>query len=618
MAYLQNGRFVAIHSVPSRVVHNFAEESPGSIWVNDQQQGLLHLVEGKLTERFPWSSFWRADYTTALVPDRKRGGLWVGSYQGAVAYFKDGGIRASYGPREGLGERFVTDLRQDADGTLWVASEGGGLSRMKDGHVDKLTSRNGLPCDGIHWVEEDDEQARWLNTRCGLVRIDRTEWDAWAADPKRVIRTTVFDNSDGVTLFSNPGGYTPRVAKSRDGRIWFWGLDGVSIIDPRRLATNKLPPPVQVEQITADRKIYWQNISGQAASPVTLPPLVRDLEIDYTALSLAAPEKIRFKYKLEGEDRDWQEVGNRRQAFYNDLPPRSYRFRVMASNNSGVWNEAGAVLDFSIAPAYYQTGWFLASLMAATLLLLAGLYQLRLRFLNRQFNLRMEERVNERTRIARDLHDTLLQSFQGLLLKFHAVRYMLPDRPLEAGDKLEAVIEQARAAITEGRDAVQGLRTSALATNDLAEAIQSLGEELSSSHAGQNPPNFGVQVEGTPRDLAPILRDELYGIAAEALRNAFRHAHAKRLEVEIRYGQRQLRMRVRDDGAGIDPGVLKREGRDGHFGLPGMHERAKVVGGKLSIWSELRSGTEIELTIPAAIAYAKPPAATVSSWKGSS
>jgi signal transduction histidine kinase len=277
----------------------------------------------------------------------------------------------------------------------------------------------------------------------------------------------------------------------------------------------------------------------------------------------------------------------------------------MAANNSGVWNEAGASLDFSIAPAYYQTTWFRVSLLAAVLIVLAGLYQLRLRQVAQRFTIRMEERVNERTRIARDLHDTLLQSFQGVLLQFHAVTYLLPDRP-EAVKKLEKVIEQARQAITEGRDALEGLRSSTVATNDLARAINTLGEELAAEQTGRHAPQFRVHVEGTTRNLPPILRDEIYRIACEALRNAFRHAQARRIEVEIHYDQRQFRLRVRDDGKGIDAKVLE-AGRPGHYGMAGTHERARLVGGKLAVWSELDSGTEVELVVPGLIAYLKEP-----------
>jgi signal transduction histidine kinase/ligand-binding sensor domain-containing protein len=598
VVYFENGRFNPVKAVPGRYVHSIAGDRAGNLWISHQYQGLFHLLEASVVEQISWSRLGRKDYAQALLPDPEQGGLWLGFRDGGVAYFKDGQIRASYTSADGLGEGRVESLQLDLQGTLWAATEGG-LSRIKNGRAATLTSKNGLPCDTVHWVVEDDDHAFWLYTACGLARIARPELDAWAADPRQAIRTTVFDSSDGVRSRASSGAYSPAVAKSADGKIWFLPLDGVSVIDPHHLPLNKLPPPVHIEQITADRKTY------DASSNRRLPALTRDLEIDYTALSLVAPEKNRFKYKLEGYDRDWQDVGNRRQAFYDNLSPRSYRFRVIASNNSGVWNEAGASLDFSIAPAYYQTMWFRLSCAAAFLALLAVLYRLRLRQVAQHFNLRMEARVNERTRIARDLHDTLLQSFQGVLLKFHAVTYMLPDRP-EARKSLEGVIEQARQAITEGRDAVEGLRSSVTVTNDLAQAIRTIGEGLAADQDGQNCPEFRVQVEGESRDLAPLLRDEIFRIASEALRNAFLHAHARRIEVEIRYGQRQLRIRVRDDGRGIEQKVLDRSGRAGHYGLPGMHERAKLMSGKLEVWSEPDSGTEIELTVPGPVVYAKP------------
>jgi len=271
-----------------------------------------------------------------------------------------------------------------------------------------------------------------------------------------------------------------------------------------------------------------------------------------------------------------------------------------------VWNEAGTFLDFTIDPAYYQATWFRLSCVAAFLLLLGVLYQLRLRQVARQFNMRIEERVNERTRIARDLHDTLLQNFQGVLLKFHALTSLLPERT-ETRQKLESVIDQAEQAITEGRDAVQGLRSSTVVTNDLSPALSTLAEELATEHSGQNAPNFRVIVEGTPRNLVPLVRDEAYRIAGEALRNAFRHAQAELIEVEILYDKRQLRLRVRDNGKGIDPKVLAEGGRDGHYGIAGMHERAGLVGGKLAVLSKSDTGTEAELTIPGSLAYATSP-----------
>jgi signal transduction histidine kinase len=497
------------------------------------------------------------------LPIHCGGGLWIGFLNGGITYYNDGEVRASYTVADGLAEGRVKDLRLDPDGTLWAATEGGGLSRLKNARIATLTRKNGLPCETVHWVMKDDEHSFWLYMACGLVRISQSEMEAWAADPKRMIQATVFDSSDGVRSEAFFAGFSPQVGNSPDGRLWFSGIDGLSVIDPRHLPYNKLPPSVHIEQITVDRNVSWQNSWGRASSNLRLPALTRDLEIDYTALSLVVPEKVHFRYKLEGWESDWRGAGNRRQAFYTNLPPRNYRFRVMACNNSGVWNEAETFLDFSVAPAYYQTNWFRSSCVAVFLALLWVLYQLRLRQLAREFNAGLEARVNERTRIARELHDTMLQSFQGLLLRFQTVSNLLPaDEPKQ---KLDDAIDQAAQAITEGRDAVQGLRSSTTVTNDLACAITALGTEL----AGESNPNaakFHVEVEGTPRDLHPILRDEVNRIAGEALRNAFKHAQAQRIEVEIRYDVRRLRLRVVDDGKGIDATHLDEQGRAGHYG----------------------------------------------------
>ena len=332
---------------------------------------------------------------------------------------------------------------------------------------------------------------------------------------------------------------------------------------------------------------------------------------DYTALSFVAPEKVRFRYKLEGQNRNWHEVTNDRRIQYTNLAPGPYRFRVVASNNSGVWNEAGATLEFSIAPAFYQTRWFQAVIAMSFAALLWAAHRWRVAHLARQFNRTLDARVSERTRIARDLHDTLLQSFHGLLLQFQTVSYLLPDRPTQAKEQIDSAIEHAAKAITEGRDAVQGLRASTIERNDLAIAIRNLGDELESHASAPRPPGFSVAVEGETRDLHPIVRDEIYKIAAEALRNAFRHADAGRVEVEIHYDDEQFRLRVRDDGKGIDPAVLANQGLDGHYGLRGMPERAALIDGKLAVWSEVAAGTEVELRLPARRAYAQ---STTRSW----
>ena len=600
LAYFKDGRFMGVPGVPSEEVYSIAGDNSDNLWLSGNK-GLSHMRHGHLVDNFPWSVLGRHEQAKVVVPEQ--GGVWLAFWRdGGVLYFKDGQVRTSYTAAEGLGKGPVADLRLDRDGTLWAATENGGLSRIKDGHVTTLTTKNGLPCDTIHWSIQDDERSLWLYTACGLVRIAPSELDAWIADSNRRVQTTIWDSTDGVDIVEvSPAYYNPAVAKSTDGKLWFVSKEGVEVVDPHHLAFNELPPPVHIEQIIADNKLQWQNLPGAAVPKLRLPALTRDLTIDYTAFSLVASEKVHFKYKLQDQDSDWREVVNDRQVQYSNLRPGHYTFRVIASNNSGVWNEQGDTLQFSVAPAYYQTNWFLAICAAASLALLWAAYQFRVRQLHHQFHMTLEARVGERTRIARELHDTLLQSFHGLLLQFQTASQLLPERPTEAKGQLDSAIKQAADAITEGRDAVQGLRESTVQGNDLALAINTLAEELATESSDRAA--FSVVVEGESRNLHPIVRDEVYRIAGEGIRNAFRHAHAERIEVEVHYDERQFRVRVRDDGKGIDRQHLSDEGREGHFGLRGMRERAKLLGGKLTVWSEPDSGTEVELSIPGEHAY---------------
>jgi signal transduction histidine kinase len=451
---------------------------------------------------------------------------------------------------------------------------------------------------------EDRSGGLWLYTPCGIVHLPAAEVGGWISGVDRGVLTppvqpTVLDTRDGAPrAVASSLTMTPHVAAGIDGKIWVAAQDGVATVDSVHLPRNALAPPVRIEQLIADRRVY------DARTGVRLPPLVGDLQIDYTALSLVAPEKNSFRIMLEGRDVGWKDVGTRRQSFYTDLGPGTYRFRVVASNNSGVWNETGSTLEFSIAPAYYQRRSFQALVGVAALGLAWAGYRGRVRQVARHYQQRLDERVNERTRIARELHDTLLQSFHGLLLQFQTATYLLPDRPAEARARLDGALVQAARAITEGRDAVQGLRASTVEGNELAVAIRTLGDALATGMATATAPDFSVSVEGETRHLHPIARDEIYKIAAEALRNAFSHAQARCIEVEIHYHADEFRLRVRDDGRGIDSAVLANRGLDGHYGLRGMPERAALIGGEFAIWSDAGAGTEVELRLPAARIYA--------------
>jgi signal transduction histidine kinase/sugar lactone lactonase YvrE len=597
LAYFENGHFFSFSGGPFIPSNPIAGDKSGNLYITDHFKGVLRLREGKVSETIPWAKLGlRGALGNPLATDPVNGGLWIASWNGGVVYFKDGKVRESYRPDSGLAPWRVNSLQFDSSGALWAAIDGG-LSRIKNGHVITLNSKNGLPCDAAHDLLEDDTRSLWVYTACGLVRIARSEVNAWVADPARRIDFTVFGVSDGVRIRQGIFNPAPRSAKTADGRLWFLPFDGALIVNPSHLPTNLLPPPVHIEQLIADGQIY------EAAQGLRLPPHVFDLVVNYTALSMVDSEKVRFRFKLEGQDRDWREVVNDRKVQYTNLPPGPYRFRVTACNNSGIWNEQGDTLVFSIAPEYYQTTWFRAICAAALLILVWAAYQYRVRQLHREFALTLDARVDERTRIARELHDTLLQSFHGVLLRLQTASQLLRERSVEAQGELDSTINQVAEAITEGRDAVQGLRESTVQENDLARAISALGDEFVTD-AADNRPQFRVAVEGTTRNLHPILRDEIYRIAAEALRNAFRHAHARKVEVEIHYDDEQFRLRMRDDGKGIDPAVLSHQGSEGHFGLRGMRERATLIGGKLTVWSEVEAGTEVELRVPAGLAYA--------------
>ncbi|HKR85587.1 MAG TPA: two-component regulator propeller domain-containing protein [Terriglobales bacterium] len=601
IGYLENDRVVFLSSVPGGTVLSIAEDKPGDLWILNENVGLIHLLNGIEVNRISWARLGHQDHASTLISDPSRGGLWLGFFLGGIAYLSDGQVRASYTTTDGLGEGHVNYLRVDRDGTLWVATDGG-LSRLKNGRIETLTSKNGLPCDTVHWAVEDDDHSVWLYTACGLVRIARPELDAWAAameedgDAKPIIHVTVFDSSDGVRILPTATHYNPKVSKSADGKLWFAGVDGVMVVDPRHLGFNELPPPISIEQLVVDRTIYTTISNGK--DPLQLPKLVRDLQIDYTALSLAAPEKIRFRYRLDGYDHDWHEAGNRRQAFYTNLPPGNYTFRVIACNNNGVWNESGATLSMVIPPAFYQTYWFIAFCAIALAGLISVLYMMRVRRVAAIYKGRMEERIHERERIARDLHDTFLQSVQGLMLKFDAIAKQIP-RGDVTRQNLEKALDQADEVLAEGRDRVRDLRETSVPLGDLASAFKRVVEENSAARQF----TFKTVVEGRVRHLHPLVLEETYCIGREALINALTHSEGFHVEVEITYDSRQFRLRIRDDGRGFDTAILEQGGRPDHWGLPGMKERAQRIGAQLELWSRSHTGTEVELRIPGATAY---------------
>ncbi len=583
----KNGKFSRVDrrdGAPIGAVVGMTEDVDNNIWVETigPPRTLIRIHDRKLQEEFSVPEMPAA----RKVEADPKGGIWLGLMNGDLARYRNGKTEI-FPFKHGEGSR-VNQLIVNSDGSVLGATPLG-LVGWKLGKQQILTVRNGLPCDFVNALIEDSRGALWLYAQCGLVEIAGSEMQRWWEQPDTTLQLKIFDAFDGAQPGRAP---FAGAARTPDGRLWFANGVLLQMIDPGHLTGNALPPPVHIEEVIADRKSY------SPRKDLRLPPLTRDLEIDYTALSFVVPQKVRFRYKLEGRDAAWQEPGTRRQAFYSDLRPGKYRFRVVACNNEGVWNDVGAALDFSVAPAWYQTNWFRALCFISAGLTVCVIYRLRVRQISRAIGARFDERLAERTRMARDLHDTFLQTIQGSKLVADDALESSTD-PIRMRRAVEQLSVWLARAMQEGRAALNSLRTATTQTNDLGEALRRVTED------GLIPGSMAVtfSVVGDAREMHPIVRDEIYRIGYEAIRNASTHSGASRLEVELKYDN-DLVLLVSDHGTGIDPAVADR-GKDGHFGLQGMRERAARIGGKLTLVSSSNSGTEIRLIVPGAIIFRK-------------
>ncbi len=596
LAVYEAGKFRPVRrgdGTPVGVVVAMAEDRDKNIWAQTigNPGKLIRIQDFTVREEIPDPQVPRA---VSLAAD-PREGIWLGLINGDLARYRQGRLEAFPFPHDQFGR--VYQVAAMNDGSILGATNSG-LIGWKDGALRTMTTRNGLPCDTIFGLVSDARDGLWLYAQCGLVMLENREVQAWWKDPDAAVKVRLFDVFDGAR--PSPPPFQPIASRGPDGRLWFANETVLQMIDPARLHANAQPPPVHIEKVVADRKGY------EPRQDLRLPPRPRNLEIDYTALSFVTPQKVRFRYKLEGHEADWQEAGTRRQAFYSDLPPGDYRFRVMACNNDGVWNEAGASLDFSVAPAWYQTNWFRLLCVATGLFVAWSLYRLRVRQIARVINARFDERLAERTRIAGELHDTLLQTLQG--------SKMVADDALEQEDdpaRLRRAMVQLSGwlaqAVTEGRAALNSLRTPATERNDLAAALRRAADACLARGSMAST----LSVVGETREMHPVVRDEVYRIGYEAIRNACAHSGASQLVVELRYEQ-DLVVRVKDNGGGMDRAVAE-NGKPGHFGLQGMRERAARIGGRLSLNSSADSGTEVALVVPGSVVYRKE-SAVPSSW----
>lgn len=587
----EQGRFLAITnqdgSDPGWGV-GITEDKDHSIWVENSGQngqpvgGLLLIKDLKVRKEFPPPA---VPLARKIVAD-PRGGIWLGLMTGDLAHYRDGQINTFiFGDHP---KSQVNAIMVASDGSV-LGATGFGVVAWKDGQKQILNMRNGLPCNEVNGLISDDAGDLWLYAQCGLLEIGSDQMQLWWEQSDRKLKLRVFDAFDGV----QPGyGWFNNSTKTPDGRLWFENGSVVQVIDPAHLPENTVPPPVEIATLVADHKTY------APGSAIRLPPLTRDLEIDYTALSYVVPQKVLFRYMLEGHDAGWHDPGTRREAFYNDLRPGPYRFRVIACNNDGIWNDTGATLDFSIAPAWFQTRWFLVSCVFSGLVLLWTFFRLRMRQMQKSLTARFSERLAERMRMARELHDTFLQTLQAskLVADDALEKSSDPVHMRKATEQLSAWLERA---IHEGRAALNSLRTSTTQTNDLAEALKrATGESRMQSRM-----EVSFSVTGHSKKIHPVARDEIYRIGYEAIRNAYMHSNGSRLEISLSYG-RDLAVCVTDNGVGIDPTVAD-QGRNGHFGLPGMRERAARIGGKLTIVSSADCGTEVKIVVPGSIVFGK-------------
>lgn len=569
------------------------EDREGTLWAGTQNAGVVEIANGRVT---PHSMEARLVLNTVTAIEQGRdGGLWFAS-DGGVASLQKGRWQ-SYTARDGLPPGRINCLLASHSGVLWVGANQG-LAYIENGNVHTIHSAVRLFDEPIFGMAEDADDFLWVLTSKHLLRVK--SGDLMRKGPE-TISVRQYGADDGLPALS-PSRTGRSIVTDRSGRIWI-SLGNILVrADPAQLRQLSPPTLVQFQKVSADE------VTLPLYETVSIPAGRIRTVIQFAGLNLAALSRVRFRYKLAQLEQDWSAATPVGEASYTNLAPGPYTLHVQASDMDGLWNSPPAEIRLYVEPALWQTLWFRAGLALAIFAMGFMAYRWRLRAMQRVWDVRFQARLDERTRIARDLHDTLLQSFHGLILRFQAVRDMLPHKPDAACTELGSVIDRAAAAITEGRHAVQALRGEE-GYQDLGESLAALDREFRnearSTQMAESEIGYRVLVEGTPRRLHPVVRDDIYRTAREAVRNAFRHAHATRIELDIRYDEGAFRLRVRDDGEGIDPAVMNSGRRQGHYGLPGMRERTTSIGGQFEIWSELRRGTEIEITIPGKIAYAR-------------
>ena len=579
----RNGRFTQYSTPrgpPSAVVLSLAAAQDGSLWIATTA-GLSHM-QNEHFHNYTTADGLSSDRTITVVQDRG-GGIWAATDTGVNHLVGDHFVPVRGAPEEG--EVPYGPLKEDSFGNLYAFSLVNGISRIEDNRLVSVNSA--LQPSGM--VESHDHDF-WIGGRDGIYRVGASDLKRAELDPDSPVDYTSYGPADGLNTRECTTGQ-PNIAITPDDKLWVGTLKGLAMLDLRRQVKRNRKAAIFMEEIEVGKTKI------NPGRELILEPGKDHVELHFTAVDLASPENVRIQYRLDGVDAAWFDADSTRTAIYTNIPAGAHSFHIRASNGDGVWDRDGIVYNVTQKPFFYQTTTFRLAAVTAAILLLVALYQVRLRQAADRLNARLEERLAERERIARDLHDTLLQGFQGLILRFHDAMMMIPE-PEPARQRMESALDRADEVMAEGRDRVVNLHASFEKSGDLAQSLARVGDDLASG----SEVTVCVTVEGRVQKLDPVALDEIYCIGREAMINAFRHAKGRSIEVEVDYGPRALRLRIRDDGRGIDPHILQ-SGKPGHIGLAAMRERAERISAQLDIISGPDAGTEIELSVPASQAY---------------
>jgi ligand-binding sensor domain-containing protein/signal transduction histidine kinase len=581
LSRLRAGKFetyTTADGLPNDFVRSIYADAEGSLWVGTRG-GLARLKDGEF-KTYTTQDGLPNDFIGTIYEDA-RGQLWVGTLGGLSRFA--GGKFTSYTTREGLSDNVVISVYGDAEGRLWIGTNGAGLNLLEGGKFTSFTTRDGLPNDVIYRILEDGRGRLWMSCNKGIFSLSKQELEEFAAGRTHSLSPVVYGTADGMTTRECSGGGHPSGWRGSDGRLWFSTIKGVATVDPERLAPNEQPPPTAIEQFRVDGEPV------AAAPDLELAPGKTRFDFYYAGLSFVAPEKVRYKYRLVGFDKDWVDGGDRRVAYYTNLGPGDYRFEVIAANNDGVWSRAPAAFSFRLRPHFYRTAWFYALCALGLCLLAWQLYALRLRQVRARFNAVLQER----NRIARELHDNLAQEILGVSVQLEIVARLMPKSTEAARTHLDRARSLVRSSIAEARRYVWDLRSQSLEERDLPTALAEMTRRLTSESDVQTQ----FQVGGTFRRLPPQVENNLLRIGQEAVNNAVRHAQARTITVNLDFDARSVRLSVRDDGRGFDPPAAS-NGSNGHFGLVSMRERAEEMGGSVRVNSRVGEGSEVLVSVP--------------------